>query len=144
MWVMKVGGVERVLFGRLERGSDVLKGLSRIVEENGVKSGAVILIGALDRVNVGYFDEERGKYESFTGEGFYELVSGVGNISWRDGEPVIHIHIAASSRDGDIMMGHLLEGTIVSVTLEYVIFAFDFRVERRFDETTKLSLLDTE
>ena len=141
---MKMGRVEKVFIGRLNRGSDVLKELTRIVEENRIKSGAVILIGALDRVNVGYYNEETKSYDSFTGEGFYELVSGVGNISWRDGKPVVHIHIAASSHEGDVKMGHLLEGTITSLTVEYVILAFDFIVERKYDEETGLALLDTE
>ncbi len=141
---MKVGGVERIFIGRLKRGDDVLKELTRIVEENNIKSGAVLLIGSLDRVNVGYFNEETGEYDNFVGEGFYELVSGVGNISWRDGKPVVHVHISAASHEGDIKVGHLLEGNISSLTVEYVIFAFDFKVERKYDEETKLSLLDTE
>lgn len=142
--MVRVGGIEKVFIGRLRRGSDVLRELTRIVEENGIKSGAVILVGALDRVNVGYFDEESRSYDSFIGEGFYELVSGVGNISWRGEKPVVHIHIAASSHDGDVKMGHLLEGTITSLTVEYVIFAFDFVVRRKFDEESGLALLDTE
>ncbi len=141
---MKSGGIERVFVGRLERGTDVLKELTRIVEREGIRSGAIFLIGSLDRVNVGFFDESRGEYLSVSGEGFYELVSGVGNISWMDGKPVVHIHISASRHDGDLKLGHLLEGNIASLTVEYVIFAFDFDLGRKFDEKTGLNLLDTE
>jgi len=141
---MRLGNVERVIIGRLSRGQDVLRELTEIVRRNGVKSGAVMLIGSLDRVRVGFFNEETGTYDYREAEGFYELVSGLGNVSWKDSEPVVHIHIAASSHDGDYLMGHLLEGNIASLTVEYIILAFDFMVQRRYDPGTKLSLLDTE
>jgi len=136
------GNVSRVYIGRLREGDDLLKSLTRIVRERNIRGGAIQLIGALKRVKLGYFDRASGEYIEVAGEGFYELISGIGNISWRDGSPVIHVHIAASSLDGDIKLGHLLEGCIVDVTVEYTIFEFDINVNRRRDESTGLYLLD--
>ena len=134
--------VKRVFVGRLVEGEDVLESLSEIVRSKGISSGAVMLIGSLKKVRVGFFNRERGSYDAVEGEGFFELVSGMGDISWKGDEPVIHIHIGVSSHDGKVLMGHLLPGNIADATVEYILFEFNSRITRKFDEETGLYLME--
>ena len=134
--------IGRILFGRLKEGEDLLKSLEDIVRKEDVKSGVVQVIGSLKRINVGYYNREQSKYFNKTDEGTFELVSCIGNISWRDGSPVVHIHMAVSSFDDRMFLGHVLEGNIVDATAEYVIFVFDRKIERKYDESTGLHLLE--
>lgn len=134
--------ISRVLFGRLKEGDDLLKSLIEIVNKYQVKSGAVYLIGSLKKVKIGYYDREKGEYVSKEASGFFELVSCMGNISWRENDPVVHIHMAVANKESLLLLGHVLEGNIVDATVEYVIYEFKEKVVRKFDEPTKLYLLD--
>ncbi|HEX6988566.1 MAG TPA: DUF296 domain-containing protein, partial [Bacillota bacterium] len=40
-----------------------------------------------------------------------ELVSGIGNVSLRDGEVFVHAHVAFADREGRMFGGHLNPGT---------------------------------
>jgi hypothetical protein len=134
--------IKDVVMGRLREGDDLLESLINVVRDRGIGGGAIQLIGSLKRVRVGFFNRDIGSYEAVEDSGFFELVSGVGNISWRDGEPVVHVHIAAVSRGGRILLGHLLPGNIVDATVEFTIYVLDGRITRSFDEDTNLYLLD--
>jgi len=133
--------VARVLVGRLSEGVDLLNSLREVVKKYNVRSGIINLIGSLKKVRVGYYSRERGEYLSREADGFFELVSCMGNISWKDKEPIIHIHMAVSNKDGEILLGHVLDGNIVDATVEYVIIEFKDLIERGFDESTGLNLL---
>lgn len=134
--------IKRVLVGRLREGDDLLRSLIDIVKKEDVGSGAIQLIGSLKRVNLGYYSRDQRKYFNKMLKGVFELVSCMGNVSWKDDEPVIHIHMAVSSYNGETLLGHVLEGNIVDATVEYIIIEFDKRVERAYDEYTGLNLLE--
>jgi len=140
--MVKEVSIKRILIGRLSEGSDLLNSIRDIVRKYNIKGGWVNLIGSLKKVNIGYYDREHGKYISKESKGFYELVSCIGNISWKDDEPIVHIHMAVSSKDGDNLLGHVLEGNIVDATVEYMIIEFNEMVQRVYDESTRLNQLD--
>lgn len=131
----------RVIVIRLEPGEDILKSIERIVAENKLLSGHLSLIGAVSKVHLGYFDLEKMTYKDFTIDKDLEVVSCVGNISRLDDGYVIHAHIVASDETGKCYAGHLMEGCIVSVTIEIVITEFA-KMARARDERTGLNLLD--
>jgi len=133
--------VARVLVGRLSEDVDLLSSLRKVVKKYNVRSGIINLIGSLKKVRVGYYNREKSEYLSREADGFFELVSCMGNISWKEGEPIIHIHMAVSNKDGEILLGHVLDGNIVDATVEYVIIEFKDLIERSFDESTGLNLL---
>ena len=134
--------VKRILIGRLSEGDDLLKSLTEVVKKNGIKAGVIMLLGALKKVRVGYYNRELGEYEVREASGFFELTSCIGNISYYNGNPVIHIHMVAASKDGSVYSGHVLEGNIVDATVEYMIFDLEGALYRVYDETIKLKLLD--
>lgn len=134
--------INRVLIGKIEKGKDLLKELHRIVREEEIKGGVVMVIGALSRVCVGYFDPDKKEYIKAIMEGIYELTSGLGNISIsEDGKTIVHVHIVAQNYAGKTVSGHLLDGSIVGVTAEYAIFELSDEVKREYDDETGLYLL---
>ena len=133
--------IDRVLFGRLETGEDLLKTLTELIAREKVKSGVISLIGALNKVKLGFFVPETGEYEVLERQGLYELVSCVGNVTWMDGKPVVHIHLVASTED-EVVGGHVLEGCIVGPTVEFSILELDKSVYKKYFEEAKLNLID--
>lgn len=131
----------RVIVIRLEPGEDILKSIEKIVAENKLLSGHLSLIGAVSKVHLGYFDLHKKVYKDFTIDEDLEIVSCVGNISRLKEDYVVHAHVVASDVDGKCYAGHLMEGCVVSVTIEIVITEFSI-MSRAKDETTGLNLLD--
>lgn len=105
-------------FVALERGEDLLDGLSRAIGELGIEAGTLQVIGGLEEAAVGYFDTEAAEYVT-TRTGHVEI-SGLGNISLRDGEPFVHLHLTVSGRDGAALAGHAMEGCRAYVVEAYV------------------------
>jgi predicted DNA-binding protein with PD1-like motif len=99
-------------------------------------------IGALKKYTLGYFDIDSKEYLRKTFDNFIELVSCMGNISFRDGEPIIHLHISIGTKDYNIFGGHLLQPSIVSITGEVYIFEIDEKLNRKEDSQLGLFLLD--
>jgi predicted DNA-binding protein with PD1-like motif len=131
----------RVIVIRLEPGEDILKSIEKIVAEKELLSGHLSLIGAVSKVQLGYFDLNEKVYKDFTIDEDLEVVSCVGNISRLNDGYVVHAHIVASDMDGLCYAGHLMEGCLVSVTIEIVITEFT-EMSRAQDKDTGLNLLD--
>jgi hypothetical protein len=105
-------------FVSLERGEDLLEGLDRAVKELGLQAGTLQVIGALEKATVGYFDPAAKEYQPVS-TGHVEIASGLGNVSLRDGEPFIHLHLVLSGPDGPALGGHAMEGCKAFVVEAY-------------------------
>ncbi len=105
-------------FVSLERGEDLLEGLDRAVKELGLQAATLQVIGALEQATVGYFDQETKEYRPIS-TGHVEIASGVGNVSVRDGEPFIHLHVVLSGSDGSALGGHAMPGCRAFVVEAY-------------------------
>lgn len=133
---------KRVIIGKVEPDEDLIDAIIAIVNKHKIISGFINCIGALKKFTVGYFDIESKRYLTRTIDEYVELVSCMGNISFKNGEPIIHLHISIGTRDYDIIGGHLLQPSIVSVTGEVYILEIEKKIERFNDPQFNLSLLD--
>ena len=131
----------RVIFARLFENEDLLEAISNTAKQRGIKAGFFILIGTLKKAKLGFY--RQGKYEPIQVGGPVEIVSCMGNISLKEeGELVVHAHISVSNEKSEVLGGHLLPGCVVAVTAELVLVeAADLKLQRKFDEETKLYLL---
>lgn len=109
----------RAAFVSLERGEDLLAGLNAAVAELGYRAATLQVIGGLDRGVVGYYDVQDDEYVPTT-TGHVEIAAGLGNVSMRDGEPFIHLHLVVSDRDGRALGGHAMEGCTAFVVEAYL------------------------
>lgn len=137
---MLKGRIGSIFFSRIFEGEDLAEAVRRRVEESGVKAGIFNLIGSLRKVVIGYYLE--GEYHSIEFDGPLEIASCMGNISISDeGEIIIHPHIVVANSEGEAFGGHLMDGSLVSVTAELVIVeACGVNLDRVFDEKTRLNL----
>jgi predicted DNA-binding protein with PD1-like motif len=130
------------IIARLEPGEDILGTLEILVLEHNIKAGHLILIGAVSKAKLGYFDRKSKEYKSFTMDEDLEVTSCMGNIArLDDGTPVIHAHMAVADEEGKTFSGHLMKGCEVSVTIEVVLTILDGELKRGKDPATGLNLL---
>jgi len=127
--------------GRLEKGDDLIEEITKLVIDKNIKSGLLNGIGALSSANIGYYDQSKHEYVSKEFIGEFEIVSLTGNISYLEGVPFVHAHIALSRDDFSLIGGHLFPGNIV--------YAFEFAIKdlelnntlvRDYDPLTGLKL----
>ena len=83
---------------RLRRGEDVLNQLNQIVRENGLTAAGFNALGAVERANVGFF-VGNGRYSTVSYDGPLEVLSCVGNVSLKEGEPSIHAHVTMADKE---------------------------------------------
>lgn len=131
----------RVFVGRLTKEGDLLTLLTEICRREKVDHGELRAIGALVRARLAYYDQIRRQYRTVAVDTPCEIVSLVGNVSLKDGEPFVHAHLAVADADGHTRGGHLVEGCVVFAG-EYVIQELKVSdpLERTHDEPTGLAL----
>ncbi|AKX93872.1 PPC domain-containing DNA-binding protein [Neomoorella thermoacetica] len=114
LYVKKMEGHSgRRLAFRLAYGCDLLEALQGIVEEADVLFGSINFLGAVQKARVGYYLQDEKRFITLDLDEPMEILSGLGNVSLKDGKPFVHAHVTFLDRTGTIRGGHLLPGTIV-------------------------------
>ena len=125
---------------RLETGEEIHSSISKFMKDKDLKSGVVVGIGAMSSYALGYFDMEIKDYRRTDFVDDVELLSCIGNISYKGETPVAHLHAIVSNSRMETTGGHLFEG-IISATGEFSIF--DGKVDmKRLNVDTGLPLFD--
>ena len=131
---------KRVLLGRLEKGDDVLEGLTEFCVQHGVAAGSIQALGLVQRGRLRFYDQATASHHEIEFEQGMEIVSLVGNISLKDGDVFLHCHVVLADRQGRCFGGHLISGNIAFVC-EFAIIALEGPVpERTYDEATGLTM----
>ena len=127
---------------RLDPGEEIVASLTALVEQENIRLGTVSALGAANDVTIGIFDTEEKKYYSQRYQGDFEISALVGNVSRKDGEPYLHLHVTIGNPvTGAVHAGHLSSCTI-SATLEVFLQVWDGQVGRKFSDTVGLNLLE--
>ena len=127
---------------RLDPGEEIVGSLTRLVEQEGIQLASVSALGAANDVTIGIFNTVEKKYYSQRYQGDYEISALVGNVTSKEGEPYLHLHITIGNPvTGQVHAGHLSSATI-SATLELFLQVWDGQVGRKFSDTVGLNLLE--
>jgi hypothetical protein len=137
---MKYNRLDNKYIIRIDRGEEIIKTLRTFCKEKNIKLGSITGIGATNKATIGLYDVEAKKYLSTELTGYYEIAPLHGNISTKDGEPYLHIHINLCDENHKSYGGHL-DSAVVSATFEGIIDVIQGMVERKFDKKTGLNLL---
>jgi uncharacterized protein len=131
----------RCFMGRLTKGDDLLQALEKLCQEHQITLGEVRALGAVTRARVGYYHQEERKYYFLDFHQPMEILALVGNISLRDGKPMVHAHVTLADEEGRAIGGHLAEGAPV-FACEFVIYEYlaDQSLARQNDPETGLML----
>ncbi|MFX1442909.1 MAG: PPC domain-containing DNA-binding protein [Promethearchaeota archaeon] len=138
----KVTTVGRVIVAKIEPNEDLFDAIKELIKKHNIKSGLLNVIGALKQFTIGYFNVDKKEYNFNTFEEDIELISCMGNIAFKDNEPIIHLHVSVGKDDYSIIGGHLNPPSIVSITAEVYIYEITDTITRANDARFDLSLLD--
>ncbi len=117
---------------RFDKGEEVWSGIQQAARDYGLTAGSITGIGALEEIELAYYDVETNEYERVQLTESYELLSLTGNLTFKDGEPFPHLHAVLSDRDCACRGGHFFRG-IVSVTVEVYVTPFPVSIVRELD-----------
>jgi predicted DNA-binding protein with PD1-like motif len=131
----------RAIIGHLEKGADLYNSILRVLQENSVRVGRVTGMGAVQRAQLAYYDQQAMKYCNLDFNEAMEIVSLHGNISMKEGKPFAHVHVVLSNERGECKGGHLLPGGTPVFACELMIEEFTGpELVRNADPTTGLAL----
>ena len=125
----------------MEPEDDILDSIKELVKKYEIKAGLVNCIGAFKKFTFGFFDLDTKQYKFKTFNEDVELISCMGNISYKDGEPIIQLHVTIGRDDYTIIGGHLSQPSIISVTGEVYVYEISQKLKRANDPQFDLSLL---
>jgi len=123
------------------QGDEAYSGLLEFAEKYHVTSAHFTAIGALNKATLGWLDPKRKMYKKISIDGQHEVISMSGDIALYHGKPVLHTHMVVAGPDGATLGGHVF-AAYVSPTLEVMVTADPITMEKRFDPTTDLTLIN--
>lgn len=138
------GNIKKVYMIKFDHKDNFFEELNNFVKKKNIRSGIINLIGALKK---GKYVEGPNLKEplDFLWQTFDngKEILGIGSIFWKDDEPSIHIHGGFGGKDKSFV-GCIREDTEVYLVVEAVIYETDIKASRKYDEETKLHLLNFE
>ena len=138
MAIIKKVKTRELFMGKLNHGSDLLEEINGICRKENIRLGRIEALGAVQKARLGFYNQQTHEYNYFTIDQSLEILNLVGNVSLKDGNPIVHAHITLADKTGKAYGGHLALGTMV-FACEFMLEAFDGPVfERGFDEETGL------
>lgn len=126
---------------RLNKGEEIIESLKNLCRDEDIKLAEITGLGASDFVEIGVFNIYTKEYNTKVFEGMFEITSLVGNVTRKDGEVYLHIHINFGDEEGLVKGGHLVKSRI-SATSEIILRKIDGEVGRKLDEEIGLNLLN--
>ena len=125
---------------RVQRGEDIVEKMLELISLEKIRLAEVTGIGAAMETEMGAYDVDNKVYHKCTVKGIYEISSLLGNITTKDGEPYLHLHITIGETEkNEFYAGHL-NRCIVGATAEIIVTVIDGEVERKYDDQTGLQL----
>lgn len=127
-----------------ERGEDFIPTLLRFCEQSDIHWGQFQAVGAIEDVEIGYYDLPSRQYVFRAEGGPFEVASMDGNISEMENEePVVHAHAVLSRCDESLeTIGGHLRSAKVHLTLELCLWQVTQPLIRSRDEETGLNLIN--
>ena len=125
----------------LDTGDEILSSLKSIAQTEKLAGSSFKAIGALSDVELGWFNWEARKYQTAVKlHEQVELLSLIGDIALKDGEPQVHAHLVIGRQDGSAHGGHLLSAT-VRPTCELVITESPEHLQKEIDPESGIALI---
>lgn|ERR1035441_4979545 len=124
-----------------ETGDEIAEGLKRFAIEQKLAGSSFKAIGALSSVKLGWFNWETKKYQTSVDLAEQlELLSLIGDIALKDGEPQVHAHVVVAKSDGTALGGHLQEAH-VRPTCEVVLTESPEHLQKQIDPESGIALI---
>lgn len=125
---------------KLEKGEELVEQVTSFSKEHKVEAGLVEGIGAVQKVELGFYSLEQRKYLTRVVKDV-EIASLTGNISLVEGVPHLHVHGVFSDKGMKAFGGHVMKA-VVAATCEIVLTTLGKALERKEDKDVGLKLWD--
>jgi len=126
----------------IDNHEEIMAALADFCKKKKIKTGDVTGIGAISEATFRFLDPATKKYVDKVFQEQMEITNLTGNISQKEGEVYLHVHLTCSRRDYTCVGGHLLKARI-NGACELLVTDFGLTsVGRRFDPETGLFLYD--
>lgn len=128
---------------RLREGDDLKEAIVAFVQANKLANATIVsAVGSLSKAKLRMAGASPEKQDVREYEGVFEIVSLIGTVD-KNGNS--HLHISILDKDGNVIGGHLKDGSIVHTTVELVVASDDNLIfERKIDEATGFDELSIE
>src|SRR5260370_22113302 len=124
-----------------QTGDELAEGLLRFAKEQKLSAASFKAVGALSSVRLGWLSWESKRYEpSVTLDEQVELLSLIGDVALKDGEPVVHAHAVVGKKDGSAHGGHLLKARI-RPTCEVVLTESPAHLQKYIDPESGIAVI---
>jgi predicted DNA-binding protein with PD1-like motif len=144
MAILKEIKPTKIFMGKLKHGTDLLGELSSISLNHGIQLGRIEALGAVQKARIGFYNQKTREYQDCILDRPLEITKLIGNISLKDGNPIIHAHLTLADENGSAYGGHLMPGTVI-FACEFILQVFDGPpFERKLDKETGLPLWSME
>lgn len=131
---------ERTFAVIFESGDEVMSGLTAFSKEHRLGAARLTAIGAFRDATLGYFDWEKRDYKKIPVGEQVEVLSLLGDVAQKDGEPTVHAHVVVGRSDGSTRGGHLIEAH-VRPTLEVILVESPAHLRKEHDPESGLALI---
>ncbi|MBQ2172865.1 MAG: DNA-binding protein [Bacteroidales bacterium] len=126
----------------IDNHEEIMAALADFCKKKKIKAGDITGIGAISEATFRFLDPATKQYVDKVFEEQMEITNLTGNISSKEGEVYLHVHLTCSRRDYTCVGGHLLKARI-NGACELLVTDFGLTsVGRRFDPETGLNLYD--
>jgi len=126
--------------GRLPHGRDMVAAIEEFCSRQGIQNAVFSAIGAVSSATLGAYDQKQQVYVTFKKTGNLEILSCLGNISLKDGQPLAHAHVTLATEDGTPLGGHLFSESIVFAGEIHLVELDGPALVREYDPVTGLML----
>jgi len=124
-----------------ETGDEIARVLQQFSKEQGLGASSFKAIGALSYAKLGWFNWETKKYEPASVlDEQVELLSLIGDIALKEGEPQVHAHVVVGRSDGTAHGGHLLDAR-VRPTCELILTESPIHLQKKLDPESGIALI---
>lgn len=123
-------------------GDELAEGLLGFAQDQKLTAASFKAVGAFSSVQLAWFSWVSKRYEpSVTLDEQVELLSLIGDVALKDGQPVVHAHAVIGKKDGTAHGGHLLNARI-RPTCEVVLTESPAHLQKFIDPESGLAVID--
>lgn len=126
---------------RLEIGEEIVEAIKSFCARENLLCAEVSGIGAVSEATLGFYNVKSKEYSKTVIGGPLEMVSLLGSVTQKDGEPYLHLHASFSGKDCNCVGGHL-NAAVIGVTGEIFLRKIDGEIGRRTQEDIGINILD--
>jgi predicted DNA-binding protein with PD1-like motif len=130
----------RTFIGRLPKGADLVAAITRVANEEGIRTGTVTVHGSVERAALSVPDQNGGMPLNIERDGGLEIASVSGTISQFKGRSMARLNGVFAAGDGSPIGGLLTIGTVVHACEVVITELEGGTLSRDFDPATGLPL----